>query len=71
MKIGRAERLALSVDELEPGEFHYVLMEAVTAPGEALCFQPKEVGEKGHRTSLEAWFAGVGAVRRAMKPPPN
>ena len=66
MANGRSGKLALSVDELEPGEYHYVLMEAATMPGELLCYRPKEIGEKSHRTSLEAWFAGVGAVRRAQ-----
>ena len=57
-------RLALSVNELEPGEYHYVLLEAVTEPGELLCYRPKEINEKAHPTSMQAWFAGVGAVRR-------
>jgi hypothetical protein len=59
-------KLALSVNELEPGEYHYVLMEAVTVPGDLLCFRPREIGEKGHAKPLEAWFSGVGAVRRAQ-----
>ena len=57
-------RLALSVNELETGEYHYVLLEAVTAPGELLCYRPREIEEKGHPTPIQAWFAGVGAVRR-------
>jgi hypothetical protein len=66
MTEGKSGRLAISVNELEPGEYHYVLLEAATAPGELLCFHPKEIGEVGHATSLEAWFSGVGAVRRAQ-----
>ena len=57
-------KLALSVNELETGEYHYVLLEAVTEPGELLCYRPKVIDETGHPTSLQAWFAGVGAVRR-------
>ena len=57
-------RLALSVSELETGEYHYVLLEAVTEPGDLLCYRPKEIDEKGYPTSIQAWFAGVGAVRR-------
>ncbi|RZL59989.1 hypothetical protein EAH83_01625 [Variovorax ginsengisoli] len=60
-------RLALSVSELEEGEFHYVLLEAVTIPGELLCFRPKEFGERGHRSPMDAWFSGLGAVRRLDK----
>lgn len=57
-------RLALSVNELEEGEFHYVLLEAVTMPGELLCFRPREMGERGHNTPIDAWFSGLGVVRR-------
>jgi hypothetical protein len=57
-------RLALSVSELEEGEFHYVLLEAVTMPGELLCFKPKEFGERAHDKPMDAWFSGLGAVRR-------
>ncbi len=57
-------QLALSVNELEEGEFHYVLLEAVTVPGELLCFRPKELGERSHKTAMDAWFSGLGAVRR-------
>ena len=49
-------RLALSVNELEEGEFHYVLLEAVTMPGELLCFRPREMGERAHTTPIDAWF---------------
>lgn len=57
-------RLALSVNELEEGEFHYVLLEAVTMPGELLCFRPRELGERAHPTPMDAWFSGLGVVRR-------
>ena len=57
-------RLALSVNELEDGEFHYVLLEAVTMPGELLCFRPREMGERGHASPMDAWFSGLGVVRR-------
>jgi hypothetical protein len=40
------------------------VLEAVTEPGELLCYRPKEIDEKGYPTSMQAWFAGVGAVRR-------
>lgn len=61
-------RLALSVNELEEGEFHYVLLEAVTMPGELLCFRPREFGEQGHGTPMDAWFSGLGVVRRLEQP---
>jgi hypothetical protein len=57
-------RLALSVNELEEGEFHYVLLEAVTMPGELLCFRPREMGERSHANPMDAWFSGLGVVRR-------
>lgn len=57
-------RLALSVNELEEGEYHYVLLEAVTMPGELLCFRPRELGERAYPTPMDAWFSGLGAVRR-------
>ena len=57
-------RLALSVNELEDGEYHYVLLEAVTMPGELLSFRPREFGERAHPTPMDAWFSGLGAVRR-------
>ncbi|MGJ7543620.1 hypothetical protein [Variovorax sp. LT1R16] len=52
------------MNELEEGEFHYVLLEAVTMPGELLCFKPKEFGERAHDKPMDAWFSGLGAVRR-------
>ncbi|MBT2326863.1 hypothetical protein J7E62_31645 [Variovorax paradoxus] len=60
-------RLALCVSELEKGEFHYSLLEAVTVPGELLCFRPRETGETAHSTPMGAWFEGVGVVRKLGK----
>jgi hypothetical protein len=57
-------RYALSVNELEEGEYHYVVLEAVTMPGELLCFRPRELGERAHERPMDAWFSGLGAVRR-------
>lgn len=65
MSIAKPGRLALTVNELEEGEYHYVLLEAQTVPGDLMCFRPREIGEFAHPTSMQAWFAGVGAVRRA------
>ncbi|MGI4777199.1 MAG: hypothetical protein ACRYGA_03645 [Janthinobacterium lividum] len=54
----------MSVNELEEGEYYYVLLEAVTMPGELLCFRPRELGERAHESPMAAWFAGLGVVRR-------
>ena len=56
--------MALTANELDAGEYHYTVMEAVTVPGELLCFRPLEVSETAHPTSMHAFFAGVGAVRK-------
>jgi hypothetical protein len=40
------------------------VLEAVTVPGELISFRPLEIGETAHATSIQAWFAGVGAMRR-------
>ncbi|MEJ7688492.1 MAG: hypothetical protein WKG52_16755 [Variovorax sp.] len=59
-----AGRLALTVTELEAGEYHYTLMEAATAPGELLSFRPLNISNTAHATAMKAWFAGLGAVRK-------
>jgi hypothetical protein len=56
--------IALTVLELEPGEFHWVLMEAVQAESEdCLGFRPIDCSTQGVPDYSEALIQGASALR--------
>jgi len=61
--------IALTVQELEPGEFHWVLMEAVETGGDdVLSYQPLESSSLHFTTYANALVAGLAAMRRLFGP---
>lgn len=73
-------RWALTVNELEEGEFHFTLLVAVDGPDDlddpkdpdvpdhSLSFRPVVTDEYGHRTAAEAWEAGSRALTNPLYP---
>lgn len=56
--------IALTVLELEPDEFHWVLMEAVQAESEeCLGYRPVDSSMRASRTYTEALIEGASALR--------
>ncbi|MBU1357957.1 MAG: hypothetical protein KKC79_04530 [Gammaproteobacteria bacterium] len=59
--------IALTVHELEAGEFYWVLLEGAeddSAPPDLLPFVPLEVAEDPQPTYANALVAGVAALRK-------
>lgn len=57
--------IALTVHELEVGEFYWVLMEGETETvTEALPYLPLDAAREPHVTYANALVAGVAAIRR-------
>lgn len=57
--------VALTVHELEDGEFHWVLMEAVEGPADdVLPYMVLETAGEPHDNYSSALVAGVAAIRR-------
>jgi len=60
--------IALTVQELEDGEFYWVLMEGTDNPtdaaDESLAFVPLEAASEPHTSYANALVAGVAAMRR-------
>lgn len=65
-----ARNIALTVHELEAGEFYWVLMEAVDdTPGETThVYAPLEAAHEPYATYSNALVAGVAALRRMFGP---
>lgn len=76
-------RWALTVNELEEGEFHFTVLVAVDGPDDAadlddqkapdvpdhsLSFRPVVTDENRHRTAAEAWTAGARALTDQLYP---
>ena len=63
--MSQLRNIALTVQELEDGEFYWVLMEATDyAIAEALPYLPIEAATDPHATYANALVAGVAAIRR-------
>ncbi|MEJ8826022.1 hypothetical protein WKW80_29015 [Variovorax humicola] len=64
--------IALTVHELEDGEFYWVLMEgadnAENATADSLSYLPLEAAADPHTTYSNALVAGVAAIRRMFGP---
>ncbi|MGE8202750.1 MAG: hypothetical protein ACN6RL_18010 [Variovorax sp.] len=65
-----SRNIALTVHELEAGEFYWVLMEAVDdTPGETShVYMPLEAAQDPYATYSNALVAGVAVLRRLFGP---
>ena len=61
-----AASLALTVKELEPGEFHWMLLEEVDSTQEHLGYRPGKIGEAEPNIAA-AWVAGYLALRSLLR----
>ncbi len=61
-----ATSLALAVKELEPGEFHWMLLEEDGSSEEGFNFKPKRIGE-AETDVAAAWVAGYLALRAVLR----
>jgi hypothetical protein len=68
--MSKARNIALTVHELEAGEFYWVLMEAVEdTPGETThVYMPLEAAHEPYATYSNALVAGVAVMRRLFGP---
>lgn len=66
----RLRNIALTVHELEAGEFYWVLMEAVDDVGEddALAYIPMESASDPYASYSNALVSGLAAMRRLVGP---
>lgn len=63
--MSQLRNIALTVHELEEGEFYWVLMEGTDyAMEDALPYLPLEAASDPHQTYGNALVAGVAALRR-------
>jgi hypothetical protein len=63
--MSQLRNIALTVQELEDGEFYWVLMEATDyLVAEALPYLPIEAASEPYATYANALVAGVAAIRR-------
>jgi len=63
--MSQLRNIALTVQELEDGEFYWVLMEAVDCLLEdVLCYQPIEAAGDPQVTYANALVAGLAAIRK-------
>jgi hypothetical protein len=63
--MSQLRNIALTVHELEQGEFYWVLMEAVDCTmEEALPYLPIESSSEPYATYANALVAGVAAIRK-------
>lgn len=66
--MSRLRNIALTVHELEAGEFYWVLMEAVDddAEDDALAYVPLETANNPYTSYSNALVAGLAAMRRLV-----
>lgn len=63
--MSKLRNIALTVQELEEGEFHWVLLEAVDYyMEEALPYLPLEAASKAYANYGDAWVAGLSVIRK-------
>ncbi|RYF55362.1 MAG: hypothetical protein EOO27_21285 [Comamonadaceae bacterium] len=63
--MSKLRNIALTVQELEEGEFHWVLLEAVDSTmEEALPYMPLEAAVEPYASYGDAWVAGLSVVRK-------
>jgi hypothetical protein len=61
-----AASLTLTVKELEPGEFHWMLLEEVESTQEHLGYRPGKIGDPEPNIAA-AWVAGYLALRSTLR----
>lgn len=67
--MSQLRNIALTVQELEPGEFHWVLLEAVEElDHDMLPYQLLESSCDGYASYADALVLGVAAMRRMFGP---
>ncbi|MGF6528410.1 hypothetical protein [Variovorax sp. PvP013] len=63
--------MALTVKELEPGEFHWIwLDETASSDDDLLSYSPRIVSPP-HANAAAAWTAGYLALRAALRSAPT
>jgi hypothetical protein len=58
--------MALAVKELEPGEFHWIMLEEATSDDDLLSYAAKTFSEP-HKNAAAAWAEGYLVVRAALR----
>lgn len=61
-----AASLALTVKELEPGEFHWILMEEDGSTDDHMAYRPSRIGSPEPNVAA-AWVAGYMALRALLR----
>jgi hypothetical protein len=54
-----AGKWAITVTELEPGEFHFTVLEAVADDGDNFVFRTAILSDDAHKSAMGAWVAGL------------
>lgn len=54
---------AITVNELETGEFYFSLLRAIDRSDDLLGYRPDFTGQTAHARPLDAWIAGIVALR--------
>lgn len=55
-------RWAITVTEVEPEEFHFTVLEAVSDDADLFTFEPGILDDTPYATAIAAWVAGVCAL---------
>ncbi|RYZ81429.1 MAG: hypothetical protein EOP06_23500 [Proteobacteria bacterium] len=58
--------MALAVKELEPGEFHWILLDEAESEDDQLSYTARTLSEP-HRNAAAAWAEGYLVVRAALR----
>lgn len=58
--------MALAVKELEPGEFHWILLDEAASEDDLLSYTAQSFSEP-HRNVAAAWAEGYLVVRAALR----
>jgi hypothetical protein len=67
------DNMAITVNELEPGRWHYSLLRAVDTPDDLLAFVPVLTDQTVHDSATEAWIDaifGITAYLDRLRRPP-
>ena len=62
--MNQLRKLALAVDEPEPGEFYWIILES---KGDAMTWQELSSGMHGYATWREAWSFGIIEYSKMVK----
>ena len=64
----RMDEWAITVNELEAGEFHFSLLRVVDRSDDLLGYRPELTGDTAHARPVDAWIAGILALRSHAAP---